>query len=251
MSNHPPNRSAPPEATAHPAPTPTGETRLAAARTPTVVLNTPGRTTRRRRPAPPAQTASTVIVPPPTPEVDRGDLIEELCGLERDYILKTLLKQRGLSAESAQDLTQITLLALAVEAAEPGRLRNPRKYVNGVMRNLLRDRHNLRLRAPEMDEEADLDAEVDGSRSPESEAELAERWAKLERYLAELPAGEAEAFRRCELEGQTIEEAAEAMGRPRSTVADRLRRAYAKLRARVQESVRGTQLAGRLGPPDE
>jgi RNA polymerase sigma factor (sigma-70 family) len=215
-----------------------------------IVENEPVGPVRRRRSAPRDAEAAVVVAPPPTPEVDRAAFIEQLCGRERDYILKTLLKQRGLSEESAQDLTQVTLLALAVDAAEPGRVRDPRKYVNGIMRNLLRDRHNLRLRTPEIEEGADPDAEVDGGRDPESEAQLAECWAKLERYLDELPKGEAQAFRRVELEGETIEAAADGIGRPRSTVADRLRRAYTKLRARVQDSVRGIQLAAPIDPPD-
>jgi hypothetical protein len=173
MSDHPPNRSTPPEIAAPPAPTPTGETHLVTTSGITVVLNEPTRPSRRRRSSPRAPEAAVVIVPPTTPEVDRGALIEQLCGLHRDYILKTLLRQPGLSEESAKDMTQITLLALAVEVAEPGRVRDPKKYVNGVMRNLLRDRWNLRLRALPIDDGADLDAEADGGRDPEAQIQLA------------------------------------------------------------------------------
>jgi RNA polymerase sigma factor (sigma-70 family) len=246
-----PNRSTPPDATPRPAQTPTGGTHLVTTTGVAIVLNEPTRPARRRRSSPQAPEATVIVVPPPTPEVDRGDLIEQLCGKHSDYIRRTLLKQPGLNEESAKDLTQATLLAFAVEVAEHGSPDEERKYINGIMRNLLRARWRLRLRAPQIEDGADVDLEMDGARDPDAEAQLAERWAKLERYLAELPEGEREAFRRIELEGETIEHAAAAIGRPRSTVADRLARAYTKLRARVQESARGTQLAALLDPPQE
>jgi RNA polymerase sigma factor (sigma-70 family) len=240
MSDHRQNRSTPPDAPY-----------LVTTTGIPVILNEPMPSARRRRPSPQAQEAPVVVAPPPAPEVDRGALIEQLCGLHRDYILKTLLHQSGITPASAHDLTQVTLLALALEVAAHGSPRDPKQYVCGIMRNVLRDRWNLRLRMPQIEDGADVDAEMDGGRDPEEEAEFAERWAKLARYLDELPAREADAFRRIELEGQTIEEAAAAIGRPRSTVADRLSRAYARLRERVQESARGTQLAAALAPPEE
>jgi RNA polymerase sigma factor (sigma-70 family) len=238
-----PHRSKPPDATPRPA-------HLVTTTGVKIVLNEPTRSTRRRRSSPQAPEAPVVVAPPPTPEVDRGALIEQLCGMHQDYILKTLLKQRGVSEESAKDLTQVTLLALAVDVAARGAPRHPKKYVNGIMHNLLLDRWNLRLRMPQIEDGAEVDAEMDEGPDPEEQAQFAERWAKLERYLDELPEGESDAFRRVELEGETIDEAATAIGRPRSTVADRLARAYKKLRAKVQESARGTQLAALLDPPE-
>lgn len=87
-----------------------------------------------------------------------------------------------------------------------------------------------------------------GGDDPERIAEIAERREKLARYLTCLPPQEAEAVRCIDLLGLTIEEAAEALARPRATVAKQHQRAREKLEELVRASERETALGARRRP---
>jgi RNA polymerase sigma factor (sigma-70 family) len=125
--------------------------------------------------------------------------------------------------------------------------KGPPANVPGFLTEVVRKEvanHKRRWR-PEIQHGADADAEMSNAPDPEGTAELAERSAKLERYLVHLPVEEAEAIRCIDLFELTLEQTAQAVRRPRSTVAAQHARAKEKLKEMARESERATTFGAR------
>jgi RNA polymerase sigma factor (sigma-70 family) len=158
-----------------------------------------------------------------------------------------LLRRRDVLEESTKDVQQRVLMVLC-DRIEKNRLpENVRGFLVGTMRREIAN--HKRAWRPEIEQGVDADAATCAAPDPEGAAELAERWEKLLRYLTRLPRAEAEVFERVDLDGQTLDEVATELRRPRSTVADQLVRARDKLEELVRVSARATELGERRRPP--
>ncbi len=139
--------------------------------------------------------------------------------------------RRVLGTADADDATQAVFLVLARRAAAAAAHPEPAAWLmqvaDHVVRQALRD-HGRRHRAettftPSLPEAADPDA--------------GEALDHLKRALAELPATEGDAIRLRYLAGYTLAEVAERLGAPLTTIASRIERGLARLRASL--SARG------------
>jgi RNA polymerase sigma factor (sigma-70 family) len=208
-----------------------------------------------------------VIVAPPPPEKKRwsppkkegpsafvfapGQPAHEreafMASLRRQYgpFIEERLGARGVkNPASVEELRQEVLVVFCEHIRTTGRPPdNPEAFLTDVVKkeawNHVGKRRPLPVGVP------DSGALVDSAPDPERAAVLAERREKLRRYLKKLPAKEAEVLRCIELEGMTIQEAADALKRPKSTVKDDLDRAWERLRGFVLESARAAELRAR------
>ncbi|MEM9352596.1 MAG: RNA polymerase sigma factor [Planctomycetota bacterium] len=130
----------------------------------------------------------------------------------------------------AQDCLQETFLeAVRVHRREPVREWPAllRRIATARALDRLRVRYRLRDRQAALEDPDVLEAGVSG---PQQDAEAAELAELLRRSLMRLPVRQAEAFCLCRLEGQSYQEAADAMGVDASHVGVLLHRAGAALK---------------------
>ena len=189
-----------------------------------------------------------LILPENQPLDDRNAFIEALCEEHADFILGVLLRRRDLQEASARDVRQQVMVVFCEHLDE-----HPEKaamspeemqaFLRGVIRMVTANYTRARRRA------LPLGPETDGvlcpALDPERAAALAEHRAKIARYLDELTFIEAAVVRAIDLEGKTVVEVAEKLGRRRGTVSTIHGRAREKLRERALASERATALKGR------
>jgi len=148
------------------------------------------------------------------------------------------LRRRGVSHESAADLTQETFLRLltATPHTDAG-LDNPRAFLYRISRNLWIDqqRHERHMRLVEMTED-EFAAIVDDSPSQETVVYDRQRLAISAAALAELPERTRLAFEMHRLGEKTIAEAAQELGLSTTRTWTLIRTAYRHVRIRLAES---------------
>lgn len=145
------------------------------------------------------------------------------------------LRRRGLSEETAADLTQDTFVRL-MSANPRGNQNNPRAYLFKISRNLVIDHHRREHAAP-VDHLPD--AELTAIADPRPSAEVAlydkQRLALSDAALAELPERTRRAFELYRLEDLTIAEVAERIGLSTTRTWALIRDAYRHVRSRLQD----------------
>jgi DNA-directed RNA polymerase specialized sigma24 family protein len=184
-----------------------------------------------------------VIRPPAEPGRARQAFFRELVAKYEGFILKLLLARRDVLAESAKDLSQGALEVLFNEAEANGLPPEVERFLGGVVRNLVRNRK--RKWAPDIAQGAAADDVPWAAPDPAEEAEQAESWCRLFRYLATLSkesVEEAEAVQCVEVLGMTLAETAQELGRPLSSVAAQAKRGSEKLKELARASDRATEL---------
>ncbi|MFT3766610.1 MAG: sigma-70 family RNA polymerase sigma factor [Minicystis sp.] len=169
-----------------------------------------------------------VVVPPPRPEHERNAFVRALLAQHEGFIRRMLLRRGDVLEESAKDLAQrVALIAADYVQKNNREPENMRGFLTGVIRNEVR--HHKRRWRPQVDPEADTDAAIGSTPSPESLARQAEDREALERYLARLAPEEAEVVRAIDMQGLTVDAAAALLKRPRGTVSTQRIRGLGKL----------------------
>jgi RNA polymerase sigma factor (sigma-70 family) len=187
--------------------------------------------------------ARVVIRPPVDLARERDARLAALVAEHGGFLRRMLLRRRDILPESAKDVAQKAFIVLSDRMADKGPPDNVRGFLVGVVRREIAN-HKAAWKPP-IEPGADGDAVMVDGPDPEALRESAERWEKLMRYLERLPAGEADAFERVELDGKTIDEAARELGRARSTVADQLARARERLSGFALASARAVEMGER------
>jgi RNA polymerase sigma-70 factor (ECF subfamily) len=155
------------------------------------------------------------------------------------FVLDTLLQRWKLQPASAEDMRQ-TVMVILLEQAEKEKPENLRGFLQGIMWNeVLRRARKRRRQLFVLDGDADTFSPL---MDPERAAALAEHREKVRRYIGCLPEVEAEVVQLIDLMGLTLNEAAEALDRPRGTVSTQHIRARKALRDLARASARGTKL---------
>jgi RNA polymerase sigma factor (sigma-70 family) len=186
-------------------------------------------------------TSDSIHPPPAKPPVADAlrALANKVCKQHRAHIEALLADRRDVLPASAADLVQEVLLVLRAEVEETGR--EPEK-MRGFLERIVEKKvanHERRQRLPraggvDVDEVLATSTESD----PEGTAELYEQLQKVERWSRGLPPEQVEVLRCIHGVGMSLDEAAAALGRPRSTVHDQLKVATEKLQERARESER-------------
>lgn len=145
------------------------------------------------------------------------------------------LQNKGLSRETAADLTQDTFVRL-MTANPAAQVDNPRAYLFRISRNLATD-HYRRERARPFEEitEAEFSAVADPRPSAEKALYDKQRLVLSEAALAELPERTRKAFELYRLEDMTIAEVAEKIGLSTSRTWGLIRDAYKHIRFRLHD----------------
>lgn len=208
------------------------------------------------------------VAPPPPPEPEpepKGWLPEERVVIrppekalqERDRLLRLLVDEHGewirlkllrhvgkeIPEESVKDLRQRVLLILGAQLERVGPPEHVRAFLAQVIQNVIRN--HRRLKRPVVDREADTDEAITSAPDPEEALELVERWARLMRYIGDLPDAEAEVIRCVDLDGMTVDDTAKLLKRPRGTVSTQLTRARERIEGFAQDSNQGGARLGR------
>jgi RNA polymerase sigma-70 factor (ECF subfamily) len=145
------------------------------------------------------------------------------------------LQRRGLSKETAADLTQDTFMRL-ITANPTGKQDNPRAYLFRISRNLAADHYRRECSVPIEDiSEAEFAAVPDPRPSAETALYDKQRLALSEAALAELPERTRRAFELYRLEEMTIAEVAEKIGLSTTRTWALIRDAYRHVRARLHD----------------
>lgn len=145
------------------------------------------------------------------------------------------LQNKGLSRETAADLTQDTFVRLmTANPATP--VDNPRAYLFRISRNLATD-HYRRERARPVDDitEAEFAAVPDPGPPAEKTLYDKQRLALSDAALAELPERTRKAFELYRLEDMTIAEVAGTIGLSTTRTWGLIRDAYRHIRFRLQD----------------
>ncbi len=137
----------------------------------------------------------------------------------------------------AEDLAQEALLAALLAPAPRGRLRS---YLAGILRNLARDARRREARRACREAQA---AAPHGGRCPGEAAARAEAHERLGAAIRDLPEPYRTTVRLHFFEGLTLAEIARRESVKDSTARNRLRRALATLRARLEGEFGGAPLA--------
>lgn len=148
--------------------------------------------------------------------------------------LKRSLRRRGLSDDTAADLTQDTFVR--VLTAAPSRADNPRAYLFQVSRNLATDFERRTLASPFLSIADDI-AETVADPRPSAEKILydKQRLAASQAALAELPERARRAFVLHRLEGLSISEIGPLIGLSTTQTWSIIRDAYRHVRDRLKE----------------
>jgi RNA polymerase sigma factor (sigma-70 family) len=184
-------------------------------------------------PEPVAPRPGAVIVPENQPVGDRNKFVRWLDKKWGRFMRNEL---RGISERSREDVLQHVRFIAVTEYDNTGPLEHPGAFVGRVIDNALRNRHG-KLELP-IDDRADPDDKIASSPNPESAAARAEKWERVERYVAALPKPLRQVFEGRERDGDEFAELAKRLGRPLSTVQSQHRRALEMLRDLARASDR-------------
>jgi RNA polymerase sigma factor (sigma-70 family) len=159
------------------------------------------------------------------------------------FIREACRAQGDVNEESTKDLAQGVLETAGKlfdkhEFDKNGTPKNLRGWLFRLVSNAASN--HRQLWKPKAQEGADPADMFTPTPDPEGTAALAERRAKLSRYVKDLPPQEAEVVLCVDLYEMTLEETAKALQRPWGTVAAQLARARKKLHELAQESERAT-----------
>lgn len=191
-------------------------------------------------PAPAELPPKVVVRPAGDPERERQQRFRRLMAEHGPWILSKLIRP-GVTPASAEDLRQEVVLVLSDFIDEHGyEPTNVRGFLVGVMLKKLSNRS--RRGRLDLDAGAELEEQVTSSADPEQKVQGVQRWRRLERHVDGLSRVEAAAFQRVEVEGDTYEQAAEALGCAVGTVVTRVARARAKLESAIQDSDRAAEV---------
>lgn len=148
------------------------------------------------------------------------------------------LRRRGLSAETAADLTQDTFVRVLGSATRlPGEGGNPRAYLHQVSRNLAIDLKRRERLVPHVEMSEDvLEAIADPAPSAETVVYDRQRLEIVERALAELPERTRLAFEQHRLGDRTLVDVAAELGLSTTRTWGLIREAYGHIRSRLQEA---------------
>jgi RNA polymerase sigma factor (sigma-70 family) len=187
----------------------------------------------------------------PAQEGKRDAFVRRLDAEHGRFLRATCRAQGDVNEESTKDLAQRVLITAGEQFDKHdfethGLPKNLRGWLFTLVRNEASNRR--RVWKPKVEQGADVEAASCPAPDPEGTAVLAERRAKLSRYLAALPREEAEVVSCIDLYEMTIEQTATAVRRPWGTVAAQLARARAKLVELVHESKRATDAGERRRP---
>ncbi len=182
------------------------------------------------------------IHPPPADPKEaarRRSLANEICARHRALVEALLAERKDVLPASAPDLVQEVLLVLNAEVEGTGR--EPEK-VGGFLKRTVEKKvanHKRLWRPPCVPGvEADDTLATSTESDPEGTAELYEQIRKVERWSRGLPPQQVEVLRLTHGARMSLDEAAEALGRSRSTVHDQIQAATEKLQERARESER-------------
>ena len=219
-------------------------------RLPRVVIQPPGDPTKGEEPfarvsVEPPKDPSQPAPRPPRPETDLDRRVRKLAEEHGELIL-SVLKRRGCGA-AAEDLRQNVLWILADRLEREPPLQNVAGYVARVADN--QARNYKALREHDVEREPDERSEASSDPDPEVAAARAEQWKRLFRYIEKLPEEQRRLIRWLDFEGLTLDDVAQLLDRPRSTIAydhKRARQALWELRCRSDEE---TESGRRIKPP--
>jgi RNA polymerase sigma-70 factor (ECF subfamily) len=209
----------------------------------TVIVNDIPLPEPRRAPEPADAFPRAVIVPPNRTAAEQEALARSIREQYGSFIRERLLRRGDLAEESTKDLEQRIVLVVCARVEENAPPKKVRGFIRAVLRNEVAN--HKRLRRPDIQLDADIDAIIASAPGPETNATRAEQRAKLERYIAQLSPEEAAVIRAVDGEGLTLDEAAAMLGRPRGTVATQHDRAREKLREMARASERAAALGAR------
>ena len=138
------------------------------------------------------------------------------------------LRRRGLSEETAADLTQDTFLRVLAAAPKEGAgVHNPRAYLHQVSRNLSINLHRREQASPFVSVSDETLAQVaDLAPSPETIVRDRQRLKLMSSALDELPARTRRAFELHRLDERTISEIAHELGLSTTRTWTLIREAY-------------------------
>ena len=141
------------------------------------------------------------------------------------------LRRRGLSAETAADLTQDTFLrVLAATAAEGTPHHNPRAYLHQVSRNLTANHLRREALLPMIDHPEERIAQIaDPAPSPERAVHSRQCLAQVQAALAGLPARTRTAFEMHRVGEHTLAEIGATLGLSTTRTWGLIREAYLHL----------------------
>lgn len=149
--------------------------------------------------------------------------------------LRSFLRNRGMTDDSAADLTQDNFVRL-MTAKPTGQQHNPRAYLFRIARNLLIDHGRRESSSPFSHvSEVTVQAVADPKPSAETIVYDKQRLALSDQALAELPERTRRAFELYRLEEMTIAEVAEKIGLSTTRTWSLIREAYRHVRARLKD----------------
>lgn len=149
--------------------------------------------------------------------------------------LRSFLRNRGLTDDTAADLTQDSFVRL-MTANPTAQEHNPRAYLFRISRNLLIDHRRRESSAPfSQVSEAKIHAVADPKPSAETVVYDKQRLALSDAALAELPERTRRAFELYRLEEMTIAEVAEKIGLSTTRTWSLIREAYSHVRTRLKD----------------
>jgi RNA polymerase sigma factor (sigma-70 family) len=179
----------------------------------------------------------------PAQETKRDAFVRMLDREYRRYIQAACRAQGVTNEESTRDLAN-RVLEIAAERFEKlsfttdGPSQNLRSWLWKVAQ--YEASTHARVWKPKIAPGAEADDLRSPAPDPEGTAQLAERRARLSRYLDTLPDPQKEVVVCADLYEMKIEDIAVALGRPEGTVASQLARARESLKERAEESDRAT-----------
>jgi RNA polymerase sigma-70 factor (ECF subfamily) len=148
--------------------------------------------------------------------------------------VKVYLRRRGVDAATAEDLAQETLLTVWRRAALYSSAKGSAStWIFTIARNLWIDR--LRKEVPWQELPAAHAAEISPEPLPDAVVAESEVQLRLRAALAELPAEQQRVIELAYLEGLSHGDIAARLGLPLGTVKSRVRIAYQRLRAAVED----------------
>jgi RNA polymerase sigma-70 factor (ECF subfamily) len=145
------------------------------------------------------------------------------------------LRRRGLSAETAADITQDAFVRLLTAEPANGRADgNPRAYLHRISRNLSIDHRRRERLAPRMDvTDEEFQRIADPAPSQETVVYDKQRLISTQRAIEELPERTRRAFELHRLDERTISEVAQELGLSTTRTWVLIRDAYRHIRARL------------------
>jgi DNA-directed RNA polymerase specialized sigma24 family protein len=203
----------------------------------------PPRPSRRRR-AQQEAAPQVAIFPPGQSAGERAAFLDALCRRHGPFVDRMLLARGDVLEESTKDLRQEVLVIYCAHVEKTRQLPdNQEGFLCEVIKRVVSN-HKQKPR-PIAVGVPDSGAAVYDALDAGEAIMIAEERAKLERYVGMLPAEEAEAVRRVDIEGMTLEAAAAALGRPRTKLFRQLERARETLRELAQASARAAEIHAR------